>query len=78
MFGAICITTILFLAAVFIVWKFFLWQPKKNIKFLETTEVKKVTLSEKKIITHDTIMLIFTLPDPLMTLGIQVGQHIRV
>lgn len=39
---------------------------------------KLVTLTEKKTLNHDTIVLTFQLPDPKMYLGIGVGQHVRV
>jgi len=38
----------------------------------------EVPLMKRAMITHDTFLLTFELPDPGATLGLQVGQHITV
>lgn len=33
---------------------------------------------KKQAITHDTYLFVFGLPDPEITLGLEVGQHIAI
>lgn len=46
--------------------------------FANSNLPKLVTLTKKQQLNHDTIVLTFQLPKPSLTLGITVGQHIRV
>jgi hypothetical protein len=39
---------------------------------------KLVTLTSKKTLNHDTIILTFQLPRPKMLLGLTIGQHVRI
>jgi len=38
----------------------------------------EVPLIKKQAITHDTYLFVFGLPDPEITLGLEVGQHIAI
>lgn len=50
------------------------WAAKKP--FLNPAEFQPLALSEKKFITHNTLFLRFSLPEPKQRLGLPIGQHI--
>ncbi|GIL58869.1 hypothetical protein Vafri_13837 [Volvox africanus] len=51
-------------------------RPKDKKPFLNPSEFKPLPLTEKTYITHNTVRLRFTLPDPNQRLGLPIGQHI--
>lgn len=89
-FGLISFVIILYLGKVytpkkstFIVWSCFL---ESQLGKAATGALQKysqngflqVPMSKKIQVTHDTIILRFDLPQPDITLGIDVGQHIEI
>ncbi|EFJ48792.1 NADH-cytochrome b5 reductase [Volvox carteri f. nagariensis] len=51
-------------------------RPKEKKPFLDPSEFKPLPLTEKTYITHNTVRLRFSLPDPKQRLGLPIGQHI--
>lgn len=53
----------------------FLFSTPKN---LFSSKFIKCRLAEKSQISHDSYIYRFMLPDPNQTLGIKIGQHIKL
>ena len=78
MVDSIILNSLFLIGAILIIWKIMFSFRQKGVSFLSLPGNKLVTLKSKREITHDTILLTFSLPNEHMYLGIEVGQHVRV
>ena len=59
-------------AIILVIFLLLLFKPKPRQQRLS------VKLVDKKVLTHDTIIFTFLLPDAKKTLGLKIGEHLEV
>ena len=72
------INSIILIGIIVIACKIYYSFRQNRIDFISLPGIKLVTLKSRQEISHDTLLLTFSLPNSDMFLGIEVGQHIKV